>query len=92
MNEIKVILNDLRKYLKERGVETKVWFVFNMWMMSLVVENRPIGFHYSIIDGFVSIPEYFHSSVFNGKYIVSLADPQYKEKFYEYLEGKWLKG
>lgn len=80
MKEHKIILNDLKKYLKRNGITTEVYLNSGTWEMELFEEKLTIGW-YAIINDSIAMP-FFDDS----KFIVSLADPQYREKFYKYLK------
>lgn len=89
MKEHKVILKDLQKYLKKRGIKTEVVLNTNIWVIGVFEKRgkpKPIQslrFHYCIIDGCIAIP-----LVGDDRFIVPLADPDYKEKFYKFLKDK----
>lgn len=80
MNENEVILEDLSKYLKGRGMESGVDLKEGRWYIAVKKELKIFPYYY-ISDGLICPASYPPSS------IVSLADPEYREKFYKHLRG-----
>lgn len=75
MKEHKIILEDLKNYLKKRGIKTAICSSLDGW--NIIFTTHIFSFHYSILDGSI-----YNS---NGRPTFSLADPQYREKFYDNL-------
>lgn len=92
MKEHEVILEDLRDYLKGKGVKTETYFCTPwkakpQWHLSFTMHP---GFHHAIVNNAIRGPLGWHEQ-FSTKPVVYLADPEYKEKFYQYLKKKNIK-
>lgn len=78
MNEHKVILKDLGKYLKKKkGIETYIHQNLLSKLYKLYITG--LGYSFSIYNNHIC-------SFYTDELIVSLADPQYKEKFMKHLK------
>lgn len=82
MKEHGIILKDLQEYMKGKGVASRVeyqdwWYItFTEWHNKELYSRR-----FYVQDGLIH-------PLYPLKSIVPLADPQYKEKFYEYVKTK----
>lgn len=74
MKEHEAILQDLRKYLKRRGMESDL-DLSKEWYLTV-----RYGYCYIIFNG--------HICLLNNEPIVSLADPNYREKFHKFVRDK----
>lgn len=74
MEEHEAILKDLKEYLDGKGVETDVERFIGIWYLDNFIDYFSIELN-CIVEN-------------ETKSIVSLVDPGYKEKFYEYLVNK----
>lgn len=79
MKEHEAILKDLQEYLKSRGAETEVIFYSNKWMLGIKDRKREVDYYCFIKNGNIVMPLVYGNSVV----AISLANPGYREKFYE---------
>ncbi len=87
MKEHGVILRDLRQYLRENGLTADVIFEgasgsqYRQWVLSIMGSKCYRSFYIADLIH-IDFPSLYQLP----KSIVSLADPRYKEKFYEYAK------
>lgn len=80
MREHEVILKDLKKFLKGKGVKTEVSFrsfPFDQWEISF--SSYIFRYFYRVGGGMIQ-------GAHDEESIVSLADPQYRHKFAKHLK------
>lgn len=80
MNEHEAILKDLSRYLRKKGIAAGV-HRSNSDQFYIYVRDH---YYYPIEDG--EIVTYYDGKIYDHSPIL-LADPQYREKFYEYLKN-----
>lgn len=79
----KIILEDLNRYLEEKGVDTVLLLHSDILYIAKcfrrIKKSARVGYSYTVANNAL-VP------LAKGRPIFSLADPQYKEKFCEYLK------
>lgn len=95
-----MILKDLKKFLKQRGIKTEVARHFGTWQIAKCymkpTKLLKVGHFYFISNGILQpLSDTWVASTPPKRPSFSIADPEYRKKFYEYLasieEPKWGK-
>lgn len=79
-HEFIAILKDLQKFLKTKSVRSEVHFKDEYWFIAAYC--GPFSHDYLIFDGMICQRR-------SDEQIVSLADPKYREKFYEHFKRRY---
>lgn len=83
--EEKAILEDLQEYLEEKGIQAKLEFG-----ASWVISCGYFSYYYSILNGSVVFENKDWIDQ-DQKLVVSLSDPNYREKIYEHIKKSDLR-
>lgn len=80
-DEHRAILEDLKEFLNKKELAMiTLCFGVNIWVIARHFPMGGVGHHFSIFDGNICL--------LSKNPIVSLADPDYKDKFYRFLVGE----
>lgn len=81
MKEHKIILKDLQEYLRGKGIKAELEEGLHAYDERLCVDD---GYSYVVRDSQICL-------FFSERPIVALADPGYREKFYERSKDPFMK-